>query len=103
MDTTNYINALKALADENRLKIVELISNQTLCACDLLDNFSFTQPTLSHHMKVLEDAGIVESYKEGKWKHYSLKKDFSSNFLAITKQILSGNGDSGKSSCNGNC
>lgn len=58
----NYVELsvmLKALADPNRLKIVDLLSNGSLCACDILEHFDFTQPTLSHHMKVLEKAGII--------------------------------------------
>lgn len=45
---------LKALADPKRLKIIDLLSCGSLCACDILDHFEFTQPTLSHHMKVLK-------------------------------------------------
>ena len=43
-----------------------------MCACRLLEQFSITQPTLSHHMKVLCDCGLVNVRKEGKWSHYSL-------------------------------
>ncbi len=64
---------LKALADPKRLKIVELLSaTDSLCACDLLEHFDFTQPTLSHHMKVLLECGFVKSRKEGTWNYYSL-------------------------------
>ncbi|APX71274.1 metalloregulator ArsR/SmtB family transcription factor [Companilactobacillus allii] len=91
MNYQNYVNSLKAMSDENRLKIIELISDRTLCACDLLDYFNFTQPTLSHHMKILEDSGIVKSYREGKWKHYSLNEEFASGFFENTKQLLSSN------------
>ena len=50
---------LKAVADANRLKIIDILSCGELCACDILENFDFTQPTLSHHMKVLADVGLV--------------------------------------------
>ena len=50
---------LKSLANPNRMKIVDVLSCGSLCACDLLEYFDFTQPTLSHHMKVLEKAGVV--------------------------------------------
>lgn len=63
---------IKALADPSRLKIVDMLSCGEKCACDILDYFEFTQPTLSHHMKVLMDCGIVECRKEGLWSHYSL-------------------------------
>lgn len=63
---------IKALSDPNRLKIVDILSCGERCACDILEHFDFTQPTLSHHMKVLMDCGLVESRKDGLWSHYSL-------------------------------
>jgi ArsR family transcriptional regulator len=62
----------KALGDESRLRILDLLCCQELCACHILDEFSFTQPTLSHHMRILTDAGLVQGRKEGKWTYYSL-------------------------------
>lgn len=62
----------KALSDSNRLKIVEMLSDGEKCGCKLLEAFEITQPTLSHHMKILCDCGLVETRKEGKWSHYSL-------------------------------
>ncbi|MHC1748427.1 MAG: ArsR/SmtB family transcription factor [Cellulosilyticaceae bacterium] len=63
---------LKALADPNRLKILDILSCGERCACELLGHFEFTQPTLSHHMKILMECGLVNSRKEGTWMHYSL-------------------------------
>lgn len=62
----------KALADENRIKILKLLSGGELCACKILEDLSITQPTLSHHMKILSDCNLVKSRKDGKWSHYSL-------------------------------
>lgn len=62
----------KAFCDENRLRILELLRSGEKCACKLLDDLHITQPTLSHHMKILCDAGIVQGRKEGKWVHYSI-------------------------------
>lgn len=56
--------SLKALAEPNRLKIVDLLSCGTKCACDLLEHFDFSQPALSHHMKVLEKAEIITVEKK---------------------------------------
>lgn len=89
MDYPAYVAALKAMADENRLKIIALLSQGTLCGCDILTHFSFTQPTLSHHMKVLADAGIVTSYKAGKWTHYTLSQSFAAAFFQQTTTLLS--------------
>ncbi|GAA0122163.1 metalloregulator ArsR/SmtB family transcription factor [Clostridium faecium] len=63
---------IKALSDSNRLKIIDILSCGEKCACHILEHFNFTQPTLSHHMKVLIDCSIVNSRKEGIWNYYSL-------------------------------
>ena len=65
----------KALSDENRLQILCQLSRTEKCACVLLDTLNISQPTLSHHMRILVDAGLVVGRKEGKWMHYSLSKD----------------------------
>lgn len=64
----------KALGDENRLRILTLLKSGELCACKILDELHIGQPTLSHHMKVLTEAGFVVPRKEGKWTHYSINK-----------------------------
>ncbi len=63
----------RALGDSNRLKIVKLLSDGEKCACCLLEKLDITQPTLSHHMNVLCECGLVEARKDGKWSHYTLK------------------------------
>ena len=88
----NYVELsvmLKALADPNRLKIVDLLSNGSLCACDILEHFDFTQPTLSHHMKVLEKAGIIFVTKNKSWYHYSLELDYLKQEVGVLEEILS--------------
>ncbi|MBC8575492.1 winged helix-turn-helix transcriptional regulator [Oscillospiraceae bacterium BX1] len=64
----------KALGDSNRLQIMKRLSTGEICACKLLEQFRITQPTLSHHMKVLCECGLVTARKEGKWSHYSLNR-----------------------------
>lgn len=64
---------MKVLSDETRLKIVAMISNGELCACEILEQFHITQPTLSYHMKLLCESGLVEGRKDGIWMKYSLK------------------------------
>lgn len=80
MNYENFSKQLKAISDPNRLKIVDLLSCGTMCACDILDHFDFTQPTLSHHMKILQQADIVSAKKIGKWQHYTLKDSFITEF-----------------------
>lgn len=62
----------KAFCDENRLQILDMLRSGEKCACKLLDELHISQSTLSHHMKILCDAGIVQGRKEGKWVHYSI-------------------------------
>ncbi|MEA5003239.1 MAG: metalloregulator ArsR/SmtB family transcription factor [Christensenella sp.] len=71
-DYTKYAAVLKAIAEPTRLEIVDMLSCGELCACVIQEKFDITQPTLSHHMKVLCDSGVVIPRREGKWTHYSL-------------------------------
>ena len=74
-DNKRMAAMFKALADENRIQILELLRDGERCACMLLEEMKITQPTLSHHMKILCDSGIVIGRKEGKWMHYSISED----------------------------
>lgn len=67
----DYAPVFKALGDTTRLRIIEMLSCGELCACDILECFEITQPTLSYHMKILTECGLVISRKEGSWMHYS--------------------------------
>lgn len=67
-----YAPLLKALADETRLKIVDMLCCGELCACKILEPLSITQPTLSYHMKILTECGAVIARRDGAWMHYTL-------------------------------
>ncbi|MFT4008370.1 MAG: metalloregulator ArsR/SmtB family transcription factor [Lacrimispora sp.] len=75
---------LKALSDPKRLRIVDMLSCGELCACMILEEFHITQPPLSHDMKVLMDAGLVNARPEGKWIYYSLNGE---NLQAFYQQL----------------
>ncbi len=70
------MNALvmKALGDETRVKILDMLSTGELCACNILEEFDITQPTLSYHMKILSESGLVNSRRDGVWMKYSINK-----------------------------
>lgn len=70
-----YVPAIKALSDETRLKIIDMISCEEMCACDILDEFSISQSTLSYHMKILTESGLVNGVRDGSWVRYSLNKE----------------------------
>ena len=78
----------KAFCDENRLRILSLLRSGEKCACVLLDDLHISQPTLSHHMKILCDAGVVRGRKEGKWVHYSIDPEGADRAVALLKQQL---------------
>lgn len=67
----------KAFCDENRLMILELLQTGEKCACKLLEDLNISQSTLSHHMKILCDSGVVSARKDGKWIHYSISLEGS--------------------------
>jgi ArsR family transcriptional regulator len=64
--------ALKALSDPNRLVIIDYLVEGERCACKILEQLRITQPTLSHHMRILCETDLVHCRREGKWMHYSL-------------------------------
>lgn len=72
---SNYALLLKALSDETRVQIVDMLSKGELCACKILEEFNITQPTLSYHMKILSESGLVNSRKDGVWMRYSVNRD----------------------------
>ena len=62
----------KALADETRLRILKILEVREMCVCEVMVALDLTQPTASHHLGILENAGLVKDRKEGKWVFYSL-------------------------------
>lgn len=72
MSTIDAALICKALGDSNRLQILQLLSDGEMCACDILEHFELTQPTLSYHMKILTDCALVDARKSGKMSHYTI-------------------------------
>lgn len=87
MDVTEYAAICKALGDSNRLQIVQMLSDGEKCGCKLLEAFEITQPTLSHHMKILCDCKLANDRKEGKWHHYSLNCETLREFKQFTEHL----------------
>jgi ArsR family transcriptional regulator, arsenate/arsenite/antimonite-responsive transcriptional repressor len=94
---------IKALSDSNRLKIIDILSCGERCACDILEHFNFTQPTLSHHMKVLIDCSLVDCRKEGLWSYYSLNTANCNKLIIFLMNLVTDTDDcicKDKSNCN---
>ena len=77
----------KALCDERRQRILELLHGGEKCACVLIDEMDMPQSSLSYHMKILCDSGIVISREEGKWTHYQISKQGSEKVIELLKDI----------------
>ncbi len=75
LDEKKTAVVFKAFCDENRIRILKLLRTGEKCACKLLEEINVTQPTLSHHMKILCDSGVVAGRKDGKWTHYSISPE----------------------------
>ncbi|MBO5169641.1 MAG: metalloregulator ArsR/SmtB family transcription factor [Candidatus Faecousia sp.] len=86
MDQRKTALIFKAFCDENRVRILNLLRGGEKCACRLLEEMSISQPTLSHHMRILCDSGIVVGRKEGKWMHYRI----CSEGVQLAKEYLDG-------------
>lgn len=67
----------KGLSDPTRLRLVAALRSRELCVCELCDALELTQSTLSTHLTVLRDGGIVQTRKDGKWIYYALKSDLA--------------------------
>ena len=105
MNYTDKAILFKALADPTRLEIVDMLSRGELCACMILEKFNITQPTLSHHMKILCDCGLVNGRKDGKWTHYSLSEKTVQDFRTFLTEVTTDKECciSGEKSCCGEC
>ena len=87
MKAKNIALICKALGDANRLEIIEMLSKGEKWGCTLLERFDITQPTLSHHMRVLVECGLVNDRKEGKWHKYSLNNDTMKEYMMIFERF----------------
>ena len=77
----------KALSDNNRLQIIDMLSCGEMCACEILKKLNITQPTLSHHMKTLIDCNLVGARKEANWMYYKLNKNRINELVSYIKYI----------------
>lgn len=67
-----YLKVMKALADGNRVRIIKMLQVREMCVCELRAALELAQPSVSKHLRILEEAGLVEGRKEGPWVNYRL-------------------------------
>ncbi|MFZ2537401.1 MAG: metalloregulator ArsR/SmtB family transcription factor [Oscillospiraceae bacterium] len=89
----------RAFCDENRLEIIDMLQSGEKCACVLLKNVKVGQSTLSHHMKILVESGIVSARKQGKWTYYSINPDG----VEFAKLLLTELTTTRECECEGDC
>ena len=89
MDQKHFDNArvFKAFCDEKRLTILDMLQTGEKCACVLLEKMEISQPTLSHHMKILVESRVVAARKEGKWTYYSISADGSETAARLLRDL----------------
>lgn len=93
------VKVFKAFCDENRLQVLELLRGGEKCACVLLEKLQISQSTLSHHMKILCDSGIVVARKDGKWTHYSISREGSEQAGDLLKILTNSEADTEQDGC----
>lgn len=90
----------KTLSDPNRIKIIEILSYGEVCACTILEKLNITQPTLSHHMKKLEETNLVIARKDGLWTYYRLNRKQIKDILQFIIKISYDNDNNYDERCN---
>ena len=79
---------MKALSDPNRVKIIKMLQQKELCVCEMTSLLKLAQPTVSKHLKVLEDAGLVDFWKQGSWVNYKLASGDDSSYAKAMLTLL---------------
>ncbi|NNM53295.1 MAG: winged helix-turn-helix transcriptional regulator [Spirochaetales bacterium] len=88
LDFSQGTKFFKALSDETRVRILHILSCGELCGCSLLEYFSISQSTLSHHLSLLMEVGLVSGRRTGKWMHYSINRLAADQLIGILERIL---------------
>lgn len=86
---TDAVRLFKALGDESRLRIIRALFENTFCVCDLAAKLGIAQPTLSHHLKVLREVGLVNGEKKGPWIYCTLNEDAFAAMGIDIRRLLS--------------
>lgn len=88
MNSNEVAKVFKALSDPCRVEILIGLQNGEKCTCKMLEELDKVQSTLSHHLKILSDAELVKSRKDGKWTHYSINEDGCNKAKEMLNMVL---------------
>ncbi len=69
------VESFKALGEENRISIIRMLCEEEMCVCELIDKLRLSQSAVSHHVKILKQAGLINDRRKGKWIFYSLNQE----------------------------
>ena len=84
----DYVPAIKALSDETRLKILDMVSCGEMCGCDILARLSISQSTLSYHMKILTESGLIHAVRDGAKMKYTLKGSKTEDLMEFLIKLV---------------
>ena len=82
------IQVLKAVADKNRIRIIKMLEKKKMCVCELAAVLEITQPSVSKHLKILNDAGIIKDERNGKWVDYSLCTEKINKYAFVIQDTI---------------
>ena len=83
-----FIKVMKSLSDPNRIKLVKLLQQKSMCVCELQEALGISQPSVSKHLKILEEAGVVDYQKDGLWVNYYLENAYNNPYVAVMLRNL---------------
>lgn len=94
-----HARVFKAFCDEKRLRIIELLRSGEQCACVLIERLDMPQSTLSYHMKILCESGVVDGRPEGKWTYYKISEKGSDEAIVLLEAITTPNAAAEETLC----
>jgi len=84
------VKVFKAVADENRLRILKMLQHKKMCVCELAAALGITQPSVSRHLSLMKDAGLVSDHRNGPWIDYELCEEKINQYAPVIKSYLKG-------------
>ncbi len=85
----NLVNFFKAMGEDTRVKIITMLLKEEMCICELIEELGLSQSAVSHHVKILKQAEIVNDRRDGKWTYYSINKEgFAAHLDSLHEKFI---------------